>query len=161
MRVSVVATGIERATAPAEIVTTTARASTSGGQRAAQAGTSATVPAGRAPAPVSDGRSGRPVPPEPPIGEVHDRIRRMLTEDAPVPLKPEQALPEQKPNPFRKSAATTIDQAIGRLKETFVKGVGPSEAEGIRPTPVTRDAFADHEAEDLDIPAFLRTQAQK
>ncbi|MEM9233900.1 MAG: cell division protein FtsZ, partial [Pseudomonadota bacterium] len=91
---------------------------------------------------------------ENPVGDVHDRIRRMLTEDDAVALRDTQPPLEQKPNPFRKNASP-IGTALNALKETFaVKGAEEPTQQPRRK--MARDAFSGEEGEDLEIPAFLR-----
>ncbi|MEM9422437.1 MAG: cell division protein FtsZ [Pseudomonadota bacterium] len=101
-----------------------------------------------------------PLPSENPVGDVHDRIRRMLTEDDALRLRHEESVP-QRANPFRRLAeGLPIDQAMSRLKETFGQRVGPHGPTAPR-APARRDAFADENPDDLEIPAFLRRSNSK
>lgn len=90
---------------------------------------------------------------ENPVGDVHDRIRRMLTEDDAVALRHDEPPLPQKPNPFRKSGSP-LGTALNALKETFVAKTGQEEP--ARPRRMAKDAFATDDEEDLEIPAFLR-----
>jgi cell division protein FtsZ len=113
----------------------------------------AAVPA--APAPVARQEEPRPLAKDNPVGDVHDRIRRMLTEDSTVPLRQNQPHVAAKPNPFRLGRqGSPLDAAVGLIKETFGNRIQAGPAEPQRPT-VNRDTFAD-DPEDLEIPAFLR-----
>lgn len=95
-----------------------------------------------------------PPAPENPVGDVHDRIRRMLTEDGAVPLRQSTPPAPQRPNPFRLGGGSPIEQAMGLLRDTFGQKSGHQPP--VARTPVSRDAFADDDPEDLEIPAFLR-----
>ncbi|MEM6649744.1 MAG: cell division protein FtsZ [Pseudomonadota bacterium] len=96
--------------------------------------------------------------PENPVGDVHDRIRRMLTEDNAVALRPAAPKAPQRPNPFRLGGnGSPLENAMGLLRDTFANRLGPQEPEK-KPAhrPISRSAFADDDPEDLEIPAFLR-----
>ncbi len=114
-----------------------------------------TLPAAASVPPTKSVPAPQPVS-ENPVGDVHDRIRRMLTEDNAVPLREQTAQPRTPGNPFRRLAeGLPIDQAMNRLKETFGQRSGQAGFSGPR-TPPARDAFADEDPDDLEIPAFLR-----
>ncbi|WP_370337711.1 cell division protein FtsZ [Parvularcula marina] len=92
---------------------------------------------------------------ENPVGDVHERIRRMLTEDDTVTLRPSQPPRQPQANPFRKTGASTIGTALNALKETFVAKTGHADEQPPR-RKMAKDAFATDDEEDLEIPAFLR-----
>lgn len=150
MRVSVVATGIERQTEEEEkpLVAKSVQK---------KADELPPVVEDIVKAPVIDVKADVPAPvntssQENPVGDVHDRIRRMLTEDnTAVTLRPEQPAQPAAQNPFRKPASP-IGTALNALKETF--GGRHDEVEPQRKD--VKNAFADEDAEDLEIPAFLR-----
>ena len=190
MRVSVVATGIERA---AEVAATheaepakplsarTPEPRPAAAEPAPQAARQASKPEEMMPpvvreadaAPAAAAAAPKPAPraeaPKPaprrditpddaarrrdnPVGDVHERIRQMLTEDTPTPLHGDEVT-EPRPNPFRKNASP-LGSALNALKETFAaKGeeeVAPPRRKAVK------DAFAADDDEDLEIPAFLR-----
>ena len=169
MRVSVVATGIERERdEPAQPL----RLATRGGAPAAKPEPSPQPapqplpePVAMAPAPTPEPVAApapapaaalAPTPSANPVGDVHDRIRRMLTEDQPVPISPAVTPQAPRANPFRARPASPIHEAAQALKDAFGKGLGqPAQPAPRRPR---ADAFGEG-ADDLEIPAFLRRQS--
>ena len=94
---------------------------------------------------------------ENPIGDVHDRIRRMLTEDNAVALRKDAPQPAKKANPFRlERVAQPIEAAMGILRETFSRGEASQTQAQAPSAPASRNAFAEDDPDDLEIPAFLR-----
>ncbi len=118
-----------------------------------------------------------------PVGDVHERIRRMLTEGtpetAPAPLvspppapraatpRPPAAQPARQPharNPFREAAEEIQRASIGALdllKSLTPKAEEPhaprAEEPAVRPTRTAHgDLFDDDEDGELEIPSFLR-----
>ncbi len=108
-----------------------------------------------------------------PIGDVHDRIRKMLTEDEDQPLQPIQPQSQKdltRANPFReeqKGGKSPLNVAVDLIKETF--GV-PGEPSSGAPRPTRgqkplrssegkRELFQDEKDADLEIPAFLRRKS--
>ena len=103
-----------------------------------------------------------------PVGDVHDKIRRLLTEDEDSDT-PDLAdgLSDQVPrNPFREEQKTTprspLNAAMGLLKETFggsseaaTKSQSPRKPQQ-RPQSASPDLFQEEKDSDLEIPAFLR-----
>ena len=104
-------------------------------------------------------RTSVPAAEQNPVGDVQDRIRRMLTEG-------EQAAPAETPkksNPFRlpSAAQAPLNAAVDLIKETFGAVDAPenNKSQGkSRPQSraVESDLFDGEEDPDLDIPAFLR-----
>ncbi len=112
-----------------------------------------------------------------PVGDVHARIRKLLTEDEQPATSAdlENGLSDMaKRNPFREDGKThqqrsPLNAAMGLLKETFGKPSGPAaKGQGAaRPKPPKQsqqgerneDLFKGEKDEDLDIPAFLRRRS--
>ena len=87
-----------------------------------------------------------------PVGDVHERIRRMLTEDQPTPISPAVRPQSPRPNPFRaQKPAGPLSEAFGSIKGALGQMAAPQTA----PRRPRADAFGDT-PEDLEIPAFLR-----
>ncbi|MCQ8185917.1 cell division protein FtsZ [Parvularcula maris] len=155
IRVSVVATGIDGVE-----VTTTAEIS-----RPAPVQQAAPVPA-PAPQPVQQPAAAlSPLPspalqveiaqPENPVGEVHERIRRILTED-PAPQTSTAAQMAPRPNPFRGGRQpSTLETAMGVLREAF-KGNKEQLPAQTRRLPSARPLT--DEEDEVEVPAFLRRQ---
>ncbi len=94
-----------------------------------------------------------------PVGDVHDRIRRMLTEDSTVPLRDNAPAREQRPNPFRfgPMASSPLEAAMGLIRDKLGAIQSTQAPSTPNQAPRThRNAFADDDPEDLEIPAFLR-----
>ena len=91
-----------------------------------------------------------------PVGDVHERIRRLLTEDQPTPIR-QSVTPQQRPNPFRgQKAPSPVSEALGALKGALGKTLTQQPA-GPAPRRPRADADVFGETpEDLEIPAFLR-----
>ena len=177
MRVSVVATGIERAAdetpapravarpAPAPkpvVIAETAEAEAEevapAAEAAAPAPIPAPIPAPKPAATVAPAAAAAPAAPEAPanpVGDVHERIRRMLTEDQPTPIAPGLAPQAPRPNPFRgRAPASPIQDAVGVLRGALGSLAGTAAATPAPKRP-RADDFGDT-PEDLEIPAFLR-----
>ncbi|MCI5047271.1 MAG: cell division protein FtsZ [Aquisalinus sp.] len=106
-----------------------------------------------------------------PVGDVHARIRKLLTEDADETdtgtLRPATESGSQGlRNPFReeqKTSRSPLNAAVGLLKETF--GVDQSSTQSTRKQsrrPAKSDAddlFREERDPDLEIPAFLRRKS--
>ncbi|MBB4659048.1 cell division protein FtsZ [Parvularcula dongshanensis] len=174
MRVSVVATGIERTAE--EAVPTAPRTGTAAKAAPAAADAVKAPAAEPAPAPEPVAEAPAPAPEaadEPsvvafdagslsaeaaanPVGDVHERIRRLLTEDQPTPIR-QSVTPQQRPNPFRgQKAASPVSDAIGALRGALGKTLTPQPT-GPAPRRPRADADVFGETpEDLEIPAFLR-----
>ncbi|MEM0928364.1 MAG: cell division protein FtsZ [Pseudomonadota bacterium] len=88
-----------------------------------------------------------------PVGDVHERIRRMLTED-PVPAREE--LRKQgrgRANPFRGKPVSTLETAMGLLRDTLKPG---KSEERPRRMPSAKPLTDDDD--EVEVPAFLRRQ---
>jgi cell division protein FtsZ len=189
VRVSVVATGIdiaEKANRPHVKINTTGAISKPwrepvvvdkpAVEQPAAASISATVPQPAAPA---EPAASAP-PAANPVGDVHERIRRMLTEgaDVPPPAVRGPTAPVRQPairaadddarskhNPFRGAqqlgkhsleAAVEMFKALGGGEERR-EMPAPRAPEASKPSTVARgDLFDDHDDADLEIPSFLR-----
>ncbi|WP_411817618.1 cell division protein FtsZ [Hyphococcus sp. DH-69] len=118
-----------------------------------------------------------------PVGDVHERIRKMLTEgsDAPAPQAPAPTRPQPQRqqqqlrpasevksgnNPFRNAqalgkhsleAAVDMFKSLGGHEERrdIAPPRAPEETKPSKPAP-RGDLFEDHEDADLEIPSFLR-----
>jgi cell division protein FtsZ len=151
IRVSVVATGIDHApenTVPLRAVTDSA-------PQAAKPAAEPRPAAAPEPTPLPREERLTPAPAastENPVGDVHERIRRMLTED-PAPLRQEiRQQPAAKQNPFRGRQSSTLEAAMGIFKETF-------KAKPEQPAQPTRRPSAKPLTDDddeVEVPAFLR-----
>ncbi|MEM9840864.1 MAG: cell division protein FtsZ [Pseudomonadota bacterium] len=86
---------------------------------------------------------------ENPVGDVHDRIRRMLTEDGAA----EFAASGDRANPFRGKQSSTLETAMGLLRDTF-KGRAEAAEELPRRKPSAKPLTDDDD--DVEVPAFLR-----
>ena len=144
IRVSVVATGIEGVGAVAPAPKPVAVAETVVQPLPTAAEPVAPTPAPE-PAPVAASADANPV------GEVHERIRRMLTEDA-APAREEFRTAQPRSNPFRGKQASTIEAAMGLLRETFKPK--PEVSEQPRRLPSARPLTDDDD--EVEVPAFLR-----
>ena len=119
-----------------------------------------------------------------PVGDVHERIKKMLTEGGGEALprgaglpgaQPAQKAPKLRPatpekaarNPFREAQALgkhSIEAAVDMLKSMGAGAPGRAEEEVVRtpeaakpgPTTVRGDLFDDDEDGELEIPSFLR-----
>ena len=141
------------------------------------------APVATAPAPVT---ASTPAPAGAnPVGDVHERIRKMLTEGAADPRSPlaskpapapQRAVAPQRspsaqprqpaPNPFRSAQALgkhSLEAAVDMFKSLSGgddrRDIAPPRApEAARPAPGAPrgDLFDDHEDADLEIPSFLR-----
>ncbi len=109
-----------------------------------------------------------------PVGDVHERIRRMLTEGAvdassaprmPAPVAQPAAEPARPSrNPFREAAEELQRASVGALD--LLKSLTPKQEETpkvrieeqpVRPARATRgDLFDDEDDGELEIPSFLR-----
>ncbi len=113
-----------------------------------------------------------------PVGDVHARIRKLLTEDddndndSSQPNVTDGLSDRAKRNPFREDQKATqrspLNAAMGLIKETF--GVQPGHGQTTpKPTgqkPIKRagrpnELFQDEKDADLEIPAFLRRKNQR
>jgi len=178
VRVSVVATGIdidEREATRPQIKINTGAVAKPWREPLVVDKAAASVPAASTPAAI------RPAaivsnPAANPVGDVHERIRRMLTEGAadapssPLPsqqrLRPAEAA-RPAPNPFRGAQQLgkhSLEAAVDLFK-SFGGGVGddsreiapPRAPEAVRPAASARgDLFDDQDDADLEIPSFLR-----
>ncbi|MGV6820432.1 MAG: cell division protein FtsZ [Parvularcula sp.] len=165
MRVSVVATGIEReapivaksapAAAPQEDQGAVAAESTA--KEADEAMVACTAQEELAPkpsapsVPVASDLPG--AEPSHPVGDVHAHIRRMLTEDSGQPVPSATAPQPAKQNPFRLPlGASQVEAARNLIQNAF----GTRPADPPQASRAARDPFADDDPEDLEIPAFLR-----
>ena len=160
MRVSVVATGIERdeeTSAPTASVTAP-RPATRPEPRPAPVVEAAPAPETPAPAAETPAPEAAPAAltapaPQNPVGDVHERIRRMLAEDQPTPISPAMRPQAPRPNPFRVGKpASPLSDAIGSIKGALGQMTQAQQPAVKRPR---ADAFGDT-PEDLEIPAFLR-----
>jgi cell division protein FtsZ len=116
--------------------------------------------------------STAPAPAANPVGDVHERIRRMLTEggeSSPVSTKP---MPEPAANPFRDAqhqAKAPIAAALDMFRQMggAIGNSAPRHDEPVRPVsreepasdrarPSHGDLFDDDDEGDLEIPSFLR-----
>ncbi|WP_031555162.1 cell division protein FtsZ [Parvularcula oceani] len=171
MRVSVVATGIERSAEegaapgipggrpavireiaqPAAETPAPAPAEEPAPQPVAEAPVQA-EPEAEVPAPAAFA----PQPAENPVGDVHDRIRRMLTEDDATPIRKDLKPAQQRANPFRTGRqGSPLDAAVGALKDAFANRTpAPQTAAPSRPR-ADKNVFGEG-SDDLEIPAFLR-----
>jgi cell division protein FtsZ len=193
VRVSVVATGIEAIPRDAHgyqqrTMSIPAakpwRESAQGAEPAPRAAVEAPAPARAAAPPARPAAEPIPQPPPRPlghplareanpVGDVHERIRRMLTEGAPdakgaprMPApapKPVAQHPRPQRNPFREAAEElqkTSIAALDLLKSLSPKADEPTvriEDQPVRPVRTTHgDLFDDEEDAELEIPSFLR-----
>jgi cell division protein FtsZ len=86
-----------------------------------------------------------------PVGDVHERIRRMLTEDAGAG---EAQQPAARQNPFRQTRQnSTLETAMGILRETFKPGKEQAQ-QPPRRTPSAKPLTDDDD--EVEVPAFLR-----
>ncbi|MCI5045548.1 MAG: cell division protein FtsZ [Aquisalinus sp.] len=108
-----------------------------------------------------------------PVGDVHARIRKLLTEDADEvdtgTLRPatESGSPGLR-NPFReeqKNSRSPLNAAVGLLKETFgvdQHSTPPARNQSARRTrSEADDLFKEERDPDLEIPAFLRKGSRR
>ncbi|NNU17703.1 cell division protein FtsZ [Parvularcula sp. ZS-1/3] len=102
------------------------------------------VPAHPQPAPAAASDEANPV------GEVHRRIREILTEDA-DPARETLRQPAARQNPFRGKQPSTLETAMGILRETF-KG----KPEEIQPRRVPSAKPLTDDDDEVEVPAFLR-----
>ncbi|MEE4212869.1 MAG: cell division protein FtsZ [Parvularcula sp.] len=87
-----------------------------------------------------------------PVGDVHERIRRMLTEDpAPVRENLRQGT-AARANPFRQH--TTLETAMGILRETFKPTREQAQSQLPRRKPSAKPLTDDDD--EVEVPAFLR-----
>ncbi|MEM1380844.1 MAG: cell division protein FtsZ [Pseudomonadota bacterium] len=84
-----------------------------------------------------------------PVGDVHDRIRRMLTEDSASALDGQAG---DSANPFRTRQTSTLETAMGLLRDTF-KGKAEDE-QPVRRRPSAKPLTDDDD--EVEVPAFLR-----
>ncbi|MEM7740727.1 MAG: cell division protein FtsZ [Pseudomonadota bacterium] len=88
-----------------------------------------------------------------PVGDVHERIRRMLTED-PVPAREELRKPNRgRTNPFRGKPVSTLETAMGLLRDTLK----PSRSEDLARRAPSAKPLTDDD-DEVEVPAFLRRQ---
>ncbi|GGY49558.1 cell division protein FtsZ [Parvularcula lutaonensis] len=147
IRVSVVATGIDGASAIATAPVAAPRPAVAAAPQAAPAETPTPVQQpDSAPAAVAASTEANPV------GEVHERIRRILTEDTPV-AREELRQATARQNPFRGRQTSTLEAAMGLLKETF-KGRQDEQPLQPRRKPSAKPLTDDDD--EVEVPAFLR-----
>ena len=90
---------------------------------------------------------------ENPVGEVHERIRRLLTEDQPAAEMQQDAAGA---NPFRSQRqSSTIGTAMGLLRDTFKGRPEEQQAATQRRRPSAKP-LTDDDDDDVEVPAFLR-----
>ncbi|NRA30058.1 MAG: cell division protein FtsZ [Parvularculaceae bacterium] len=86
---------------------------------------------------------------ENPVGDVHERIRRMLTEDPNAAA----GATADRVNPFRGRQTSTLETAMGLIRDTF-KGRTEGNQELPRRKPSAKPLTDDDD--DVEVPAFLR-----
>jgi cell division protein FtsZ len=101
---------------------------------------------------------------ENPVGDVHARITRLLTEDDEEPA--ESLAGDVRRNPFqdqKSSLKSPLNAAMGLLKDTFGSSLTEEQTKqppAAKPTASSaekpKDFFKDDQDDDLEIPAFLR-----
>ncbi|MEZ5894669.1 MAG: hypothetical protein R3C58_16180, partial [Parvularculaceae bacterium] len=106
-----------------------------------------------------------------PVGDVHERIRKMLTESAvepaPAPRAPVRARPAEQArparNPFREFGKHSLEAAVDMFKSLGAaddsRDIAPPRApEAPKPSAGAPkgDLFDDQQDADLEIPSFLR-----